>query len=114
MFSFAIDGNIYVLERDGQIAKYGSGKKELFILPFMDSSPTRIEKLWTDTDISSLYIFEPSQKRILVVDKKTRALKDQLTSDMLASAKEFTILPKKKLLLFSNGTTIYQSPIEIK
>ncbi len=110
--SLSIDGNIYIIERSGQIIKYTSGKKESFILPLIDPQPTTIQKIWTDTDVSALYLFEPSQKRILVVDKKTRALKSQLISDVLAQAKDFSILKDKKLLLILSGTTLYQSPLD--
>jgi hypothetical protein len=112
--SLTIDGSIFMLQSDEQILKYTSGKKELFILPILDPRVTHIQKIWTDSDIPALYIFEPSQKRILAVDKKTRALKVQFTSNTLDGARDFAIVPEKKLLLVLNGTTLYTSPIDTK
>lgn len=112
--SLAIDGNIYILERGEQIMKYASGKQGMFILPLLDPRISKIQKIWTDADTSTLYLLEPAQKRIIVVDKKTRALKAQLVSDTLGTARDFAIIPEKKILLVLSGTTLYQSPLDVK
>jgi len=112
--SFAIDGSIYMLQGGDQILKYTSGKQEPFILPLLEPRITHIQKIWTDSDASALYLLEPSQKRLLVIDKKTRTLKAQLISDTFGSAQDFAIISKKKILLVLSGTTLYQSPLDTK
>lgn len=112
--SYAIDGSIYILERNGQISKYTSGKHEQFILPLIDPQPQHIKKIWTDADTSALYLLEPDQKRLLVIDKQTRSLKAQLVSDIFGSAQDIAFLPKKKKLFVISGVTLYHSPLDIK
>ncbi len=68
--SLAIDGNIYVLNKDGFITKMFSGNKENFPIKKQPvkalKSPT---KIYTELDMAQIYVLEPSEKRVLVYYK---------------------------------------------
>ncbi|MBI5755233.1 hypothetical protein HZA41_03380, partial [Candidatus Peregrinibacteria bacterium] len=77
----AIDGSVYALKKSGGILKFYTGKAEDFVInkaPITAlSSPT---KIFTDLDLSQIYILEPSEKRVLVLNK------DQKTGNVIYNA----------------------------
>ncbi|MBH41418.1 MAG: hypothetical protein CL685_01760 [Candidatus Magasanikbacteria bacterium] len=79
--SLAIDGNVYVLQSNGSITKLTKGKEESFTIHNLDPVLTSPTYLWTYNEVPHLYILEPKQKRIVVLDK-TGNLVTQYTSDM--------------------------------
>lgn len=101
--SMAIDGSIYVLTSDGAIFKFTRGKLEQFQLSGLSSplvSPTRII---TTPDFSNIYILEPTQRRIVVVNKSGE-YQAQYTADLFQNAKEMDIVENdKKAFVAVNG-----------
>lgn len=66
----AIDGSIYVLENTGGIVKIYASNKEDF--PIKKQPVNELEnptKIFTELDMSSIYVLEPSEKRVLVYYK---------------------------------------------
>lgn len=72
--TFAIDGSVYVLNKDGTLFHMYAGKK--VDIPIEDSSfnplksPTR---LYTDVDLGQIFVLEPAQNRVVVFDKDKRS-----------------------------------------
>ena len=67
---FAIDGNVWVIETDGTLHKFLRGKEESFTIK---NTPTKIgknPKLYTGEDVKSVYILDPTNKKIVVIDKE--------------------------------------------
>ena len=68
--SFAIDGSIYVLNKDGSVDKYFNGNKVKFDLRKLPTTPlTSPTRIFTELDLNQIYILEPSTKRVLVFAK---------------------------------------------
>ncbi len=69
----AIDGNVYVLGSDGYITKLFQGNKEDFPikkLPVKNLiSPT---KIFTEADMTQIFVLEPGEGRVLVYNKDDR------------------------------------------
>ena len=67
---FAIDGDIYVLKDDGSIVRLRGGR----ILPFkvkgLDGDRIKATQIFTEVDTESLYLVDPSRKRIVEIDKR--------------------------------------------
>jgi len=67
---FAIDGYIYVLQKDGQIVKFDRGAKTDFTIqkaPLDElSAPT---KIYTELDLNKIFVLESSKNRVVVFDK---------------------------------------------
>ncbi|MBT5516705.1 hypothetical protein HOK22_02195, partial [Candidatus Peregrinibacteria bacterium] len=71
--SFAIDGNIWILNSDGSITKVLSGDE----VPFnVKKSPTGgfagATKIYTELEIPQLYVLDPANDRLLVFDKSSK------------------------------------------
>ncbi|MCC6643181.1 hypothetical protein IT411_00345, partial [Candidatus Peregrinibacteria bacterium] len=69
----AIDGNVYVLNKDGYITKLFQGNKEDFPIKKQPvkavTSPT---KIFTEVDMSQIFVLEPGENRVLVYVKDDR------------------------------------------
>ena len=112
--SMAIDGSVWVLNSDNKIDRYYAGEyKETLKLNFFPEieNPTQI---WTSPALPELYILEPSQKRIIILDKNPSASSLRLRSGQAGQAgeivKQFISEKFDNLLDFAvsaNGKTIY-------
>lgn len=67
--SMAIDGNIWVLKNTGEIVKLFKGEKADFEIKSIDPPLKSPTKIYTTIDMENIYILEPSEKRIVVIDK---------------------------------------------
>lgn len=106
----AIDGNIYILKKDGQILKLSLGKQVAFSLGAIDPPLSQPTKLYTSPDSEFLYILEPSQKRLVVFDKDGN-LAHQLIADIFSDAVSFTLLENERSLFLYTGTAVYGIPL---
>lgn len=68
--SLAIDSSVYVLQADGYITQLYQGQKQNFPIRKAPIAPiTEATKIYTNTDLGSIFILEPSKKRVLVFKK---------------------------------------------
>ncbi len=117
-FSFAIDGDIYVLDKDG-LSKFFLGKKENFelekILPEIsafaegDSGSREGEKnlisIFTSLETNNLYLLE--QSRLLIFDKNGVIVR-QISSPKFNILKSFLINEKQNKAWIVEGQKIYE------
>ncbi|MBI4078814.1 MAG: hypothetical protein HY429_00790 [Candidatus Levybacteria bacterium] len=101
--SLAIDGNIWVLTKQGSIKKYLRGNTETFAIVGLDSplkSPTR---LFTGSDTDKLYVLDNGNSRLVVLNKNGSYL-EQYNASVFKNAKEMDVVEKdKKVYLLSEG-----------
>jgi serine/threonine protein phosphatase PrpC len=70
----AIDGSIYILGDDSYITKLFQGNKEDFPISKQPVKPiTSPTKIYTDVDMSQIYVLEPNESRVLVYLKDSRS-----------------------------------------
>ncbi len=101
----AIDGSVYVLTGDGRILKFLRGQSQDFTLGEMTtplSSPTAIA---TSDNTSNLYILDPQNKRLVVLDKDG-VLKNQYISDTFTDLRGMAIDEANSKAYLLNGTKI--------
>ncbi len=67
---FSIDGDIYVLFASGAISQFRGGTPLAFEITGLDGQTVRAAKIYTDVDTDSLYLVDPSDKRIVEIDKR--------------------------------------------
>jgi len=104
--SLAIDNNIWLLDKKGIILKFTKGNKQTFAPQGLDpvlESPTR---LFTNDQTNFLYILEPKNKRIIVLDKAGK-MAAQYYSDTFDNLKDFSVDEKDKKIFVANGDKIY-------
>ncbi len=78
--SLAIDGDIFVLKKNGEIYKFAKGNQESFSVAGLDPKLDSPTELFAYNDIDYLYILEPTHKRVVVLDKEGKLVK-QYSSD---------------------------------
>lgn len=79
-----VDGNVWITTRDGLIKKFFKGKQEIFSLKGLYEPLGKEIKLWTDENLTHLYIVDQEKNRIIITDKAGR-VKRQLLGDNLES-----------------------------
>ncbi len=110
----AIDGNVYVLGSDGYITKLFQGNKEDFPIKKLPVksliSPT---KIFTEADMSQIFVLEPSENRVLVYNKDDRTggavYTGQYIFDDLEDIKDFYVDKDTNTMYVLTGTSIYRT-----
>ncbi len=113
--SFTIDGNIYILENNGNVTKLTRGNKKEFNLEKIEPPLTNTIKIYSETDIPYLYILDKNNNRIIIFDKQGKLVK-QYKSDKFNNSKDFAIDYKAQedstLVYILAEKNIYQIAIE--
>lgn len=97
-----IDGNIYIAS-GGTILKYNSGAKQEFNLGV--SSLSDNTKIYTQSEFTNLYVLDPGNKRILILDK-TGVVVQTLTSGQFNDLKDFSVDEAGKTIYVLNNNQL--------
>ena len=105
--SIGIDGLVWVLGDNNSVKSYYSGifQNEIKIKIF--PAPQAISKILSFSNSSYLYLLEPAQKRIIILDKNGELVK-QLQNDQWEGISDFAVSPdgKTAYLLLSKASSI--------
>ncbi|MDO8489912.1 MAG: hypothetical protein Q7S47_00675 [bacterium] len=107
--NLSLDGSVFILTSGTTVAQYASGKPVPFQMPALEPALTQATRIFTSEETSSLFLLEPVNKRILVIDKKTKLLKNQFVSDTFTNLKD--IFATKKDLFILNGSDVFKIPL---
>jgi hypothetical protein len=104
---FTIDGNIWLINDQGEIVKLFKGQRQTF--DYQRPSPLfgSGSSIMTTAKSPYLYILDPANKRVAIIDK-TGNIKDQYTSPKFDNLKSFAVDSQEKIIYLLNGSTIYQ------
>lgn len=105
--SIVVDGSVWMSSNKGTIKKFTSGKTESFSLTGCDPEFAHSVFLATSEESSNLYILDPSEKRVVVVDKNG-ACKRQLVSPALAAAYGISIGQTGEKVVVVSGSLLYE------
>lgn len=108
--SFAIDGYIYVAYQNGLIERYLKGYKNNFYLDIVNPILENIDKIWTEEDMNEMYVMDSKENRILIFNKDSSALIEQITSPAFDNLKDFTVDYKNEIIYVLNGDVLYKVP----
>jgi len=109
VIDFAIDGYVYLLKQNGEVTRLLSGYTNAFRLKDVTpplSMATKI-RLSGDSESGFIYIMEPSQKRIVVFDKKGTFIL-QYKINLAENVTSFTVLEKEKKIVLLAGASLYE------
>lgn len=98
----AIDGNIYIAT-NGTILKYNSGVKQDF--PIGITGLGNRTKIFTDADVTNLYVLDPAGKRIVILSK-TGTVIQTLTSGQFTDLKDFAVDETGKTIFVLNNNQL--------
>lgn len=85
--SFAIDGSVYVATQDN-IFKFINGYREAF--SFYIPEEIKIQKIYTNENLDSLFVFDREKGKIFILDKGGSYLR-QIKSEILRGAQDFVV-----------------------
>ena len=91
-----IDGDMYILKNSGLITKFTAGISQPFSMVSLIQSVGKNASLWTYTDLQYLYILDPDNKRLIILEKGGR-IKQQLVSEMITRPTGFAIDPTNNI-----------------
>jgi hypothetical protein len=106
----SIDGNIYILYKNGHLEKWLKGKKNEFSLKTAEPAITAAQQLIMPPESDFIYISEPEQSKIIVY--KTNG--EYVMQYRLENAKNFEYFQvdeKKKIFYVLHNNSIYQSTL---
>ncbi|MFH0857415.1 MAG: hypothetical protein V1848_01570 [Candidatus Magasanikbacteria bacterium] len=104
--SLAIDGDLYLLFQNGTIKKYVSGTEEPFNITGLEPALTNPIELWTYNGKDEIYILEPITKRIVILNKEGKLIK-QITSKEWKVPKSMIVIPEEKTIYVLDSGKIY-------
>ncbi len=103
--SIGIDTNIWLLSNDGQIFKFNKGLKRDFTVKNLEPALESPTAFFTNDETNFLYILEPVNKRIVVLDKEGN-LVTQYYSEAFDNLKSFEIIESEKKIFVVNDNKI--------
>lgn len=103
-----IDGDIYVLNKNGSIIRIIKGTLDpAFVVSGLEPALNNAGKIWTYNDLQYLYVLNPAQKRLIILNKDGK-LKNQITFDDLASPADFAIDEPNHVAYLIDGAKLYK------
>ena len=105
IISLAVDGNIYTLHDDGTVRRLFKGQEEHFGLEPVEPPLTSATKIFTNADLANLYIYDPSQNRVVIFDKEG-ALIRQVLIDVAQELTDVAVATDESTLYALDGTRV--------
>ncbi len=108
--SIFVDNNIFILNTDGRIDKYGLGKKESYSAPALEPKLGEFQKMIGTAN--RLYILDQTGKRLAVIDITKGSLIAQYIFETTNNIKDFSINEKENQVYLLDGERIYRYKME--
>ncbi len=102
----AVDGDMFVLGKNGSIYKFAAGTAEAFTITELDPELKSANEIWTYNDINYIYILDSAEKRIIVLDK-TGQLKTQITAAEFTHPTSMIVDELKGVAYVLDGNKVY-------
>lgn len=105
--SMAIDGSIWILKENNNISLYYAGQYQKDLTLDFFPYPKKLYKIIALPNLPYLYILEPIQNRIIILDKTGKIIK-QFQSEKFDNLKDFAVSDNGKTIYLLNGLKVYQ------
>ena len=103
--AMAVDGAIWVGNKDGALFRFLAGKKEKFEIDGLDKPFGEIRDIYTEEGSNTLFILDKGNKRVVLLDKSGKYL-SQYTSDQFGSAVDLLANESNKTIFIGVGNSI--------
>lgn len=103
----AIDGSIFILNKDGSIKKYTRGKEDAFEISGLSKTLSNPTKIYTNENTDNLYILDNGNSRVVVLNKDGKFL-NEYQADIIKNASGLDVNESAKSLLILSGDKIYK------
>ncbi|MEA3295999.1 MAG: hypothetical protein U9Q27_02575 [Patescibacteria group bacterium] len=111
--SMTMDNSVWILNSENKIDRYYAGRYEQTLEINIFPKLKNLEKIYTSPSLSYFYILDPSENRIIVLDKKSlidnnsKVIK-QFTSEKFNNLIDFSISTNEKTIYLLNNSIIYK------
>lgn len=99
----AIDSNLYILKLNGELLKFSGGIQDEFSIKMIDPKMEEPTQMWTYSDVDEIFILEPKQKRIVIIDKGGTLIKQYTSLEWQNPTNMSVDIENKKLYVVDNG-----------
>ena len=110
--SITVDGSIWVLNKDynpptTHISRYYAGKYQETLKLDLFPEPKDFSKIFTLSGLSYIYLLEPGQSRIIILNKSGQVVK-QFQSEKFDNLLDFAVSKDGKTIWLLNGLKVYK------
>jgi len=105
--SIAVDGDMFVLKQNDELIKLTGGLKQDFTLSGVDPQLNKPTIVWTYNNVNNIYILEPTNKRVIVIDK-TGKLVAQYTANEWKSPSGMIVDEAEKRVYVLDENKLYR------
>jgi len=110
--SLAVDGSVWLLASqqkndEASLGRYYRGQLEEKIVLEIFPEPKEFKKIFTSPTLPYLYLLEPIQKRVVILDKKGQIVK-QFQSQKFDNLLDFAVSTDGKIIWLLNGLKVYK------
>ncbi|PIZ74497.1 hypothetical protein COY07_00590 [Candidatus Peregrinibacteria bacterium CG_4_10_14_0_2_um_filter_43_11] len=112
--SMAIDGNVYVLQKGGEITKLFKSKKQPFRVEGMPGDISEVSQIFTIAELNQLYLLDTINKRVVIVEKDRNGVAHyvgEVVFEELDNVKGFYVNKNEDKLYLLTESEIYQVDI---
>ncbi len=103
----AVDGDVFVLGKNGSVYKFTNGLAEPFAISGLDPELKSADHIWTYNDINYIYILDATEKRIIILNK-TGQLKTQITATEFSHPTSMIVDEQKSTAYILDDNKLYQ------
>jgi len=105
--SLAVDGSVWLLAKNNSLSRYYTGRLQEEISLEIFPEAKEFKKIFTSSALPYLYLLEPAQKRIIILDKKGQIIK-QFQSQKFDNLLDFAVSEDGKTIYLLNGLKLYK------
>jgi len=105
--SLAVDGSVWLLAKNNSLSRYYAGRLQEEISLEIFPAPKELKKIFTSATLPYLYLLEPVQKRIIILDKKGQIIK-QFQSQKFDNLLDFAVSEDGKTIYLLNSLNLYK------
>lgn len=105
--SMTSDQGVWLLKLKNQLNYYINGKLNKAVEVNTFPLVKNITKVWTSSSVPYLYLLEPKQKRVIIMDKTTNQVIKQYQSESFDNLKDLVVSDDAKEIYLLNGFKIY-------
>lgn len=105
--SLAVDGSVWIITKGNSIERFYTGyfqeTLELNFFPY----PKKFSRLFTTSSLPYLYLSDPMQNRIIILDKSGKMIQ-QFQSNKFNNLKDFAVSKNGRTVYLLNGLKVYK------
>jgi DNA-binding beta-propeller fold protein YncE len=101
--SMAVDGDLFILKTTGEIIKLTGGEKQEFVLSNINPTLDKPSVLRTGSSMNNIYILEPANKRVVVIDKTGKLVAQYTANEWKAPSSIIIDEAGKKVYILDNN-----------